>query len=139
MKDYITTETATVILERRQIKEGGLSTKEKRDHYAQLSNEVQRRCRNDYNTHINNMCCELEEHAKKNETRDLFRKVRDLTGTRKVKTCVIEDEEGHLLTDVEQVLDRWKRYCKRRKKIRLLAQTTHDIKIAQTCTTQKTF
>lgn len=110
MKDYITAETVTLILESKQIKEGGLSTKEERDHYAQLSSEVQRRCRNDYNTHINNICCELEKHAKKNETRDLFRKVKDLTGTRKVITCVIEDEEGHLLTGIEQVLHRWKRY-----------------------------
>ena len=47
----------------------------------------------------------------KNETKDLYAKLRELTRTRNVKTRVVEDENGQLLSEFALVLERWKRYC----------------------------
>lgn len=47
----------------------------------------------------------------KNETKDLFQKVKDLTRTRTVKISAVRDEGGVLVTETKQVLERWKQYC----------------------------
>lgn len=112
MKDFITPETAQIILEKRELKEHGLSSPEDRQRYSDLNRQVQLRCRKDYDNHINGICLELEQQSLKNESRYLYQKVKELTRTRKPKTCVIEDESGCLLTDVADVIERWKTYCK---------------------------
>lgn len=111
MKDFITPETAQIILERRELKEQGLCSPGDLQRYSELSRQVQLCCRKDYDSYINGICLQLEQHSLKNEFRYLFQKVKELTGTRKPKTCVIEDKSGCLLTDVADVLDRWKTYC----------------------------
>lgn len=62
---------------------------------------MQRLCRRDYNQHLNSICHEIENHAL--HTRDLFLKVRGITRDFRPKTWAIEDEQGNLTTDVDQV------------------------------------
>lgn len=99
MKPFISTETTDLIMRRRKLKEKGLSLQEDRKLYDRLCTQVQRGCRKNYDEHINNMCAELERNSAKNETRDLFRKVKELTKSRSVKTCTIADEAGNILTE----------------------------------------
>ncbi|XP_049886587.1 uncharacterized protein LOC126381094 [Pectinophora gossypiella] len=111
MKDFITPETARIILQRRDLKENGICSTEDHQRYSELSRQVQLCCRKDYDNHINQICLEVEQHSLKNESRYLFQKVKELTGTRKPRTCTIEDMDGCLLTNVADVLERWKNYC----------------------------
>ena len=87
MKDLITPETAKAILERRELKERGIITTEDHELYAKLNREDQRMCRKDKTDYINKICCELELHSKKNQTKDLYRKLNELTKTRSTKYC----------------------------------------------------
>lgn len=72
MKDFITHETAQIILERHVLKENGICSTEDQQQYSELSRQVQLRCQKDYDSHINEICLELEHHSLKNESGFLF-------------------------------------------------------------------
>ena len=57
------------------------------------------------------LCQELEDHSQSNSSRNLFRSVKDLTGKSTARLAVIKDEDGKILTESEEIKDRWKRYC----------------------------
>ena len=44
-------------------------------------------------------------------SRNLFRSVKDLTGKSTARLAVIKDEDSKILTESEEIKDRWKRYC----------------------------
>lgn len=94
--------------ERRQLKEAGLKNSRM---YRLISSEIQQKARRDKNDHINKMCQELEDHSQSNNSRNLFRSVRDLTRKTTARLAVIKDEDGKILTESEEIKDRWKRYC----------------------------
>jgi len=94
--------------ERRQLKEAGLKNSRM---YKLISSEIQQKARRDKNNHINKTCQELEDHSLNNNSRNLFRSVRDLTMKSTARLAVIKDEDGKILTENEEIKDRWKRYC----------------------------
>ena len=63
------------------------------------------------NDYIKKLCQELEDHSQSNSSRNLFRSVKDLTGKSTARLAVIKDEDGKILTESEEIRDRWKRYC----------------------------
>ena len=82
--------------ERRQLKEAGLKSSQL---CKIISSEIQQKARRDKNDHIKKLCQELEDHSQSNSSRNLFR------------LAVIKDEDGKILTESEEIKDRWKRYC----------------------------
>ena len=68
-------------------------------------------CRKDKTNYFNQICGELELHSKKNQTKDLYKKLNELTKTRSTKYCAIEDEDGSILGEMHLVLERWRTYC----------------------------
>ena len=94
--------------ERRQLKEAGLKSSQL---YKIISSEIQQKARQDKNDHIKKLCQELEDHSQSNSSRNLFRSVKDLTGKSTARLAVIKDEDGKILTESEEIKDRWKRYC----------------------------
>jgi hypothetical protein len=109
--EWITHETWTLILERRKLKEMGLKDESCKAKYKQFHKSIKRMCRRDKNRYIEGICEEVEAHAYRNESRDLFQKVRMLTKEFKPQSWVVEGRDGALLTDVDDVLERWKDYC----------------------------
>ncbi|XP_011705890.1 PREDICTED: uncharacterized protein LOC105461097 [Wasmannia auropunctata] len=110
-KNFITPGTDDVILKRRELKKKRLSSENEHEQYSQLNREVQRRCRSDKNAYINDICVELERHSVKGEIKSLFCKVRELTKQRSPRTWVIEDDSGRAISEVEEILERWRLYC----------------------------
>ena len=94
--------------ERRQLKEAGLKSSQL---YKIISSEIQQKARRDKNDHIKKLCQELGDHSQSNSSRNLFRSVKDLTGKSTARLAVIKDEDGKILTESEEIKDRWKRYC----------------------------
>ena len=94
--------------ERRQLKEAGLKSSQL---YKIISSEIQQKARRDKNDHIKKLCQELEDHSQSNSSRNFFRSVKDLTGKSTARLAVIKDEDGKILTESEEIKDRWKRYC----------------------------
>jgi len=79
--------------------------------YTSLRKEVQRKIRQDKNKHINELCEELEGYSSTGNMRKLFGAVKSLTKKFATPLAVINDSNGNLLTEKDQVLNRWKEYC----------------------------
>lgn len=110
-KHWITQGTLVTIRERKEIKSRGILTEEDGSMYRNLSRKIQRQCRQDKNNHIREICREIEEHRFTNDTRDLYKKVRELTRKFKPKIITIEDKDGKVIWEEQKILERWKQYC----------------------------
>lgn len=110
-KHWITQRTLDTIEERKEIKRKGLTTQNSKETYRRLCKKIQEQCRQDKNNYVKKICSEIEEHQNSNQTRDLYKKVRELTRKFKPRTTAIEDENGEVLWNNEDILQRWKQYC----------------------------
>lgn len=77
-----------------------------------LSSEIQTACRRDRNIELKSICTELEQHAQKYETKDLYMKIRTITRQFKPKTWAIEDSDGNTVTEIKLIVRVWEDYCK---------------------------
>ena len=68
--------------------------------------EFQRIARRDKKAFLSDQCKEIEENNRMGKTRDLFKKVRDTTGTFQAKMGTINDRNGMDLTEAEEI-KRW--------------------------------
>lgn len=100
-----------MVEQRKAIKTKGLHGDDDRERYKDLSREIKQRCRNDKNKYLSDICHEIEQHAHKNETRDMFKKIKQITRSFTPKFSAIRSEDGRLLTDKAQIKERWKTYC----------------------------
>ncbi|CAH2108374.1 unnamed protein product [Euphydryas editha] len=108
-KEWITEETWKVIKQRKDLLKGNTDTE--RTQYRRLSARIQYLCRRDYNEYLNNICEDIERHSKTIHTSDLFLKIKNITRESKPKTWAVEDGAGNLLTEIDQVTERWRSYC----------------------------
>jgi len=58
-----------------------VKSKEEKEKYIHLNVEFQRIVRRDKKAFLSDQCKEIEENNKMGKTRDLFKKIRDVTGT----------------------------------------------------------
>ncbi|XP_071580973.1 uncharacterized protein [Temnothorax nylanderi] len=110
-KFWITQRTLVTIEERKELKRKGLKTQTTRDTYKALCRRIQRECRQDKNEYIKEICREIEEHQNSNDTRDLYRKVRELTRKLTPRTAAIEDKSDKILWESNDIVERWRQYC----------------------------
>ena len=75
-----------------------------------LPTEFQRIARRDKKAFLSDQCKEIEENDRMEETRDLFKRIRDTKGTFHAKMGVIKDRNGMDLTEAEDVKKRWQEY-----------------------------
>ncbi|XP_072377724.1 uncharacterized protein [Diabrotica undecimpunctata] len=90
IKPWISRNTWKVIEQRKQLKVGPCDQQT----YKALSRDIQRRCRKDKQEYISEICQEIENHGYRNETKDLFRKVKILAREFKPKNYAIEDKHA---------------------------------------------
>ena len=82
----------------------------KKERYTHLNAEFQRIARRDKEAFLSDQCKEIEENNRTRKTRDLFRKIRDTKGTFHAKMCTIKDKNGMVLTEAEDIKNRWQEY-----------------------------
>ena len=66
--------------------------------------------RRDKKGFLSNQCKEIEETNRMGKYRDLFKKIRDTTGTFHAKMGTIKDKSGRDLTEAEEIKKRWQEY-----------------------------
>ena len=77
------------------------------ERYNHLNAEFQRIARRNKKTFLSEQCKEIEENTRMGKTRDLFKKIGDITGTLHVKKGTIKDRNCKDLTEAEEIKKRW--------------------------------
>ena len=98
-------EALQIAMKRREAKGKG-----EKQRYTNLNAEFQRISRRDKKAFLSDQCKEIEENIRMGKTRDLFKKIRDTTGTFDAKMGSIKDRNGMDLTEAEDIKKRWKEY-----------------------------
>ena len=75
--------------------------------YKSLDNKVKKSCKKDKKAFIKKKETEAEETAKKNDSKTLFKIVRELTGINSNNKVPIKDKQGKVLSSEEEQNHRW--------------------------------
>ena len=78
-----------------------------------MNEEFQRIARRDKKGFLSDHCKEKEENNRMGKTRDLFKKIRDTTGTLHAKMGTIKDRNGMDRTEAEDIKKRWQEYMEK--------------------------
>ena len=103
-----------------------MKSKGEKERYKHLNAEFQRIARRDKNAFLSNQCKDIEEKNRMGETRDLFKKMRDMKGTFHAKMGSIKDRNGMDLTEAEDIKKRWQEYTEELYKKDLHNQDNND-------------
>ena len=76
-----------------------MKSKGEKERYTYLNAEFQRIARRDTKGFLSHQCKEIEENNRMGKTRDLFKKIRDTTGTFCAKMGTIKDRNIMDLTE----------------------------------------
>ena len=107
-------------MKRREAKSQG-----EKERYKHLNAEFQRTARRDKKAFFSDQCKEIEENNRMGNTRDLFKKIRDTTGTFHAKTGSIKDRNSMDLTKAEDK-KRWQECTEEMYKKDLQDPDNHD-------------
>ena len=88
--------------------------------------EFQRIARRDKKAFLSDPCKEIEENNRLGKTGDLFKKIRDTTGTFHARMGSIKDRNGMDLTEAEDIKKRWQEYTEALYKKDLYDPDNHD-------------
>ena len=77
-----------------------------------MNAEFQSIARRDKKAFLSDQCKEIEENNRMGKSRDLFKKIRDITGTFHAKMGTTKDRNGMDLTEAEDIKKRWQEYTK---------------------------
>ena len=72
--------------------------------------QFQRTARRDKKAFLSDQCKEIEENSRMEQTRNLFKKIRDTKGTFHAKMGTIKDTNGMDLTEAADSKKRWQTY-----------------------------
>ena len=105
---WLSGEALQIAVKRREVKSKG-----EKERYTHLNAEFQRIARRDKKAFLHHQCKEIEENNRMGKTRDLFKKIRDTTGTFHAKMGSIKDRNGMDLTEAEDIKKRWQEYTEK--------------------------
>ena len=94
------------------VKRREAESKGEKERYTHLNEELQRIARRDKKAFLSDQCKEIEENNRMEETRDLFKKIRDTKGTFHAQMGSIKDRNGMDLREAEDIKKRWQEYTK---------------------------
>ena len=96
--NWLSEEALQIAEERREAK-----GKRENERYTHMNAEFQRIARRDKKAFLSDQCKEIEENNRIRQTRDLFKKIRDIKGTFHAKMDSIKDRNGMNLTEAEDI------------------------------------
>ena len=100
--------------------------KREKERYTQLNAEFQRVARRDKKAFLGDQCKEIEENNRMGNTRDLFKKIRDIKGIFHAKMGSIKGRNDMDLIEAEDIKKRWQEYTEELYKKDLHDPDNHD-------------
>ena len=91
-----------------------------------MNAEFQRIARRDKKAFLSEQCREIEENNRMGNTRDLFKKIRDINRIFHPKMGTIKDRNHMDLTEAEDIKERWQEYTEELCKKDLHDPDNHD-------------
>ena len=101
---WLSEEALQIAEKRREAKDKG-----EKERYTYLKSDFQRIARRDKKAFLSDQCKEIKENNRMGNTRDLFKKIRDIKGTFHAKMGTIKDRNGMDLTEAEDI-KKWQEY-----------------------------
>ncbi|XP_069982173.1 craniofacial development protein 2-like [Penaeus vannamei] len=108
---WVTAEVLQACNERRVLKPNRNKNPTNSKEYNDCNRRVRRKIKEAKEMWINEQYKEIEQSIKLNNSKKAFNIVKALTQKWRPKTKVIEDKDGNLLTNIDDILTRWKEYC----------------------------
>ena len=102
---WLSEEALQIAVKRREAKSKG-----EKERYTHLNADFQRIARRDNKAFLRDQWKEIEKNTRIGNTRDLFKKIRDMKGTFHAKMGSIKDRNGMDLTDADDIKKRWQEY-----------------------------
>ena len=99
---WLSEEALQIVVKRREAK-----SKAEKERYAILNAEFQRIARRDKKAFLSDQRKEIEQNNRMGKTSNLFKKIRDTSGTFHAKIGTIKDRNGMGLTEAEDIKKRW--------------------------------
>ena len=110
---WLSGEALQIAVKRREAKSKG-----EEERYKHLNAEFQRIARRNNKAFLSDQWKEIEGNNRTGNTRDRFKKIRDIKGTFHAKMGTIKDRNGMDLTEAEDIKRKWQEYteelCKKR-------------------------
>jgi hypothetical protein len=113
IKPWISDETLGLMDKRRELKNGREVTEDGEKRYQEADREVQRGARSDKARWLEEKCREVEDGLRFNNMKKAYDLIKTLRKTFQPRQRNIKDEEGRVLTDLQDILKRWKEYAER--------------------------
>ena len=118
---WLSEEALQIVEEKREMK-----GKEEKEKYTQLNAEFQKIARRDNKAFLSEQYKEIEENNRMGKTRDLFKKIGDITRTFHAKMGMIKDKNSNNLTEAEDIKKRWQEHTEELHKKGLNDLDNHD-------------
>lgn len=77
----------------------------------ELNREFQKQARQDKETYLDGLCTEIEQDNRKGRTRDMFKRIKDITGQFNPRVKGIRGRQNNTLTEDKEIRGRWKQYA----------------------------
>ena len=118
---WLSGEALQIAVKGREVKSKG-----EKERYKHLNAKFQIISRRDKKAFLSNQCKEIEENNRMEETRDLFKKIRDTKGTFHAKMGSMKDRNGMDLTEAEDIKKGWQEDTEELHKKDLHDQDNHN-------------
>ena len=102
-KDWISEETYKLVDERKSLKTCKSGNAVIAKHYNFLCREVRRRCKQDKDSYINDLCKEVEEAHMEKKSRKVYESIRKIQNKKTSTPNVIKNKNGVILSDPKEV------------------------------------
>jgi len=108
-KAWISQQAIDIAEERRKMKKLGKS----KEDIQVLNRRFQRQVRQDKEQYISEMCKDIENENNLGRTRDIFKKIKDITGKFTPRNGCLRSKDGKNLTEATEVKTKWKEYTEK--------------------------
>ena len=87
-----------------------MRSKGKYEEYRKLNAAFQKKARQDKEQSIREKCRQIEELNKIGKTRDLFKEIKEITGSRSSRGCAMKLSNGKVVSEEKEIKKRWHQY-----------------------------
>ena len=109
-KPYVTEEILELVDIRRELKETKHESVENRRKYNKVKHSIEKKCIQEKKDLLERKLIACEESHRKNDSSVVYKTIKSITNTHKTTSTNVKDKDGTVLSDKEEIKQRWKEY-----------------------------